>query len=147
MADWGLAYAGIADSTRRHLHHSDTILDGTNYLLWKLTVRRILDGLRLLGHAEGTTLPPAAPYLPDVSESSIADGDAPSSISPLLLDAFEKKSEKWHADDSSAMLVICQTVTPGIRSQIAELPSAHAMWAYLARRYCVSSQAQIFTLY
>ena len=44
-------------------------------------------------------------------------------------------------------MVICQTVTPGIRTQIADISTAHAMWAYLARRYCVSSQAQIFTLY
>ena len=147
MADLGFAHAGIADSMRRHLHHSDTVLDGTNYLLWKLTLRRILDGLRLLGHAEGSTMPPVAPYLPDVSDSSVADEDAPPSLSPVLLDAFEKKLEKWHADDSSAKMVICQTVTPGIRSQIADLPTAHAMWAYLARRYCVSSQAQIYTLY
>ena len=127
MADWGLAHAGIADSTRRHLHHSDTVLDGTNYLLWKLTLRRILDGLRLLGHAEGSTQPPVAPYLPDVSDSSVADEDVPPSLSPTLLDAFEKKLEKWHADDSSAKMVICQTVTPGIRTQIADLPTAHAM--------------------
>ena len=71
MAHLDLAYAGITDSMRRHLHHSDTLLDGTNYLLWKLTLRRILDGLRLLGHAEGTTLPPVAPSLPDVSEFSM----------------------------------------------------------------------------
>ena len=145
MADFGLVHVGIADSIWRHLHHSDTVLDGINYLLWKLTLRRILDGLRLLGHAKGSTLPPMAPYLPDVSASSVADNGVPPS--PVLLDAFEKKLEKWHADDSSAKMVICQTVSPGIRSQIADLPTTHAMWAYLTRRYCVSSQAQIYTLY
>ena len=143
MADFGRGLAGIADSMHRHLYHSDTVLDGTNYLLWKLTLRRILDGLRLLGHAEGSTLPPVAPHLPDVSDSSVTDEEVSPSLSPILLEAFEKKLEKWHADDSSAKMVICQTVTPEIRSQIAKLPTAHAMWAYLAQRYCVSSQAQI----
>ena len=116
MADLSLAYAGVADSMRRHLHHSDTVLGGTNYLLWKLTLRRILDGLCLLSHVERSTLPPVAPYLPDVSDSSVVDENAPPSLSPSLLDAFEKKLEKWHEDDSSAKMVICQTVTPGIRS-------------------------------
>ena len=134
MADFGLAHAGIADSMRHHLHHSDRVLDGTNYLLCKLTLRHILDGLRLLGHAEGSTLPPVALYFPDASDPSVADEDVPPSISPVLLDAFEKKLEKWHTDDSSAKMVICQTVTPGIRTQIADLPTAHAMWAYLVRR-------------
>ena len=50
-------------------------------------------------------------------------------------------------DDSSAKMVICQTITPGIRTQIADFPTAHAMWEYLARRYCGSSQAQLYTLY
>ena len=90
MSDFSLAHAGIADSMRRHLHHSDTVFDDTNYLLWKLTLRRILNGLRLLGHAEGSTLPPVAPYLPDVSDSSVADEDVPPSISLVLLEAFEK---------------------------------------------------------
>ena len=107
MVDYGHGLAGIADSMRRHLHHSDTVLDGTNYLLWKLTLRRILDGLRLLDHDEGSMLPPVAPYLPDVSDSSVADNDAPPSLSPVLLEAFEKKLEKWHAYDSSAKMVIC----------------------------------------
>ena len=45
------------------------------------------------------------------------------------------------------MMVICQTATLKIHTQIAELFIAHAMWAYLARRYCGSSQAQLYTLY
>ena len=147
MADFGHVFAGVADSMRRHLHHSNVVLDGTNYLLWKITIRHILDGLRVLGHADGSTPLPVAPYLPDVSCSSGADDDVPPSVSPILLEAFERKLEKWYADDSTAKMVICQMVTPGIRTQIAELPTAHAMWAYLARRYCGSSQAQLYTLY
>ena len=136
MANFGHASAGLADSMRRSLTHSDVVLDDTNYLLWKLTIRRILDGV--LGYAEGSTSLLVTPYLPD---ASVADDDVPPSLSPVLLEAFERKLEKWHADDSSANVVICQTVTLGIRSQIADLPTAHAMWAYLARRYCGSSQA------
>ena len=44
-------------------------------------------------------------------------------------------------------MVICQTVTLEIRTQVADLPTVCEMWDYLAERYCVSSQAQLFTLY
>ena len=53
------------------------VLDGTNYILWKLTIRRILDRLRVLGLTEGSTPLPVAPYLPDASSSSVADEDMP----------------------------------------------------------------------
>ena len=147
MADFGQALAGFANSMQRSLTHSDVVLDGTNYILWKLMICGILDGLRILGLAEGSTSLPMAPYLPDAFGSSIVDEDMPPSLSPVLLKAFERKLEKWHTNDSSAKVVICQSVTPGIRSQIADLPIAHAMWAYLARRYCDSSQSQLYTLY
>ena len=94
MADFGQALAGLADSMRRSLTHSDVVLDGTNYILWKLTIRRILDGLRVLGLAEGSTPLPMAPYFPDASGSSVADEDMPPSLSPVLLEAFERKLEK-----------------------------------------------------
>ena len=93
MTDFGHVLAGIANSMRRNLQHSDVVLADTNYLLWKLTIRRILDGLRVLGHAEGSTPLPVAPYLPDVSSSSVADDDVPPSISPVVLEAFERKLE------------------------------------------------------
>ena len=116
MAEFGHAGAGLADSMRRSLTYSDVVIDDANYILWKLTIRRILDGLRILSLAEGSTPLPVAPYLPDASGSSVADEDMPPSLSLVLLEAFERKLEKWHADDSSAKVVICQTVTPGIRS-------------------------------
>ena len=124
MADFGQASAGLTDSMRRSLTHSDVVLDGTNYILWKLTIRRILDGLRVLGHAEGSTPLPVAPYLSDVSGSFVADEDMPPSLSPVLLEAFERKLDKWYADDSSSKMVICQTVSLGIRTQIVELLTA-----------------------
>ena len=101
----------------------------------------------VLGHADGSTTLPVAPYLPDTSSSFVTADDVPPSIFLVLLKAFEKKLEKWYADDSSAKMVICQTVTLGIRTQIAKFPTTHAMWAYLARRYCGSSEAQLYTLY
>ena len=107
MVDFGLGLAGIADSMRCNLHHSDTVLNGTNYLQWKLTIRRILDGLWVLGHADGSMSMPVAPYLLDTSDSSVADDGVPSLISPILPEAFEKKLEKWYADDSSTKMVIC----------------------------------------
>ena len=116
MADFGHVSAGLADSMRRSLTHSNVVLDGTNYILWKLTIRRILDGLRVLSLAEGSTPLPVAPYLLDASGSSVADEDMPSSLFPVLLEAFERKLEKWNTDDSSEKVVICQSVTPGIRS-------------------------------
>ena len=94
MADFGHVLAGIADSMRRNLHHSDVVLDDTNYLLWKLTIRRILNGLRVLGYAEGSTPLPVALYLLDASGSSVADDDVPTSLSPVLFEAFERKLEK-----------------------------------------------------
>ena len=147
MTMFGHAFGGMANSMRRNLHHSDVVLDDTNYLPLKLTIKRILDGLRILGHTDGTSALPVAPYLPNAYSSFDVDDDVPPSISPVLLEAFERKSEKWYADDSSAKMVICQTVTPGIRTQIVELPTAHVMCAYLARRYYGSSQAQLYTLY
>ena len=127
MADFERALTGIVDSMQRSLHHSDVVLDGTNYLLWKFTIHRILDGLRVLGYAEGITPLHVAPYLPDVSSSSVPDDNVPPSISLVVIEAFERKLEKWYADDSSAKTVICQTITPDIRAQIADLPTAHAM--------------------
>ena len=127
MVDFGHALAGMADSMRRNLHRFDVVLDDTNYLLWKLMIRRILDGLRVLGHADGSTALLVAPYLSDASSSSVTANDVPPSISPVLLKAFEKKLEKWYADDSSTKMMICQTVTLGIRTQIVELLTAHAM--------------------
>ena len=70
-------------------------------------IRRILDGLRVLGHADGSTALHVAPYLPDASSSFVTADDVPPSISPVLFEAFEKKLEKWYADDSSAKMVIC----------------------------------------
>ena len=93
MADFGQASADLANSMRRSLTHSDVVLDGTNYILWKLTIRRILDGLRVLGFAEGSTPLPVDPFLPDASGSSVADDDVPPSLSPVLLEAFERKLE------------------------------------------------------
>ena len=91
MANFGQASAGLTDSMPRSLTHSDVVLDGTNYILWKLTIRRILDGLRVLDLAEGSTPLPVAPYLPDASGSSVTDEDMPPSLSPVLLEAFEIK--------------------------------------------------------
>ena len=123
------------------------MLDGTNYIPWKLTIRRILDGLRILGHVDGTSTVPVAPYLSDTSSSSLDTADGSPTISPAILDAFEKKLEKWCADDSTAKMVVCQTVTLEIRTQIAELSTAREMWVYLECRYCGSSQVQLYTLY
>lgn len=50
-------------------------------------------------------------------------------------------------EDSTAKMSICQTVTLEIRTQITDLPTTHAMWEYLERRYCGSSQPQLYILY
>ncbi|KAH7654990.1 Zinc finger CCHC-type protein [Dioscorea alata] len=131
-------FSGVLSSGHRQLHHSDVILDGTNYIPWKLTIKRILDGTRVLCHVDGTSTTPVAPSIPDSIVSSEASA---------LRIAFEQKMEKWAADDSTAKMIICQTVTLEIRTQIADLPTAHEMWHYLERRYCGSSQAQLYTLY
>ena len=44
-------------------------------------------------------------------------------------------------------MVICQTVTLEIRSEIADLPTAREMWDSLESRYCGFSQAQLYALY
>ena len=44
MADFG--FGGPMDSMqRRDIHHSNVVLDGTNYLPWKLTLQQLLDGI------------------------------------------------------------------------------------------------------
>ena len=145
MADLG--FGGSTDEARhRSLHQCDVVLDGTNYLAWRLTLRLLLDGLRVWGHVAGTVTLPPSPVPQDSFDSSLDDGET-HSISPAALEDYEKRLEKWYANDSKAKVLICQTVTLGIRSQIAELPTAKSMWDYLARRYSGSSQAQLYTLY
>ena len=95
----------------RNLQHSDVVLDGSNYIPWKLTVKQILDGLRVLSHVDDSSAAPVTPYLSDSSSSSLEATDGSTSLSPAILEAFEKKLEKWAADDSTAKMVICQTVT------------------------------------
>ena len=143
-----MGFGGVIPEVRhRNLQHSDVVLDDTNYIPWKLTVKRILDGLRVLSHVDGTATAPVAPYLSDASSSSLEASDGSSSLSPAILEAFEKKLEKWVADDSTAKMVVCQTITLEIRSEIADLSTAHEMWEHLECRYCGSSQAQLYTLY
>ena len=92
------AFSGVGGSmehTRRNFHHSDIVLEGsTNYLGWKLTLQRILDGLRLLGHIDGSAVMPIAPYLIDSPSSAATDEDTGVTITPAILDAFEKMLEK-----------------------------------------------------
>ena len=89
---------------------------------------------------------PIAPLFLDSSGSSLDDMDHPPPVSSAALEAYEKKLEKWYTDDSNVKVVICQTVVE-IRSQIAKFPTARDMWNYLVRRYCDSSQAQLYTHY
>lgn len=65
-----------------NLQHSDIVLDGTNYIPWKLTVKRIIDGTRILHHVDGTGTAPTAPSLLDSTTS-------PTNSFVLLL-AFEQ---------------------------------------------------------
>ncbi|XP_039135730.1 uncharacterized protein LOC120273152 [Dioscorea cayenensis subsp. rotundata] len=135
----GYGFSGILPELRhRNLHHSDVVLDGTNYIAWRLTIKRILDGIRVLHHVDGTGTAPTAPSIPDT---------IPSTEASVLLTVFEQQFEKWAADDSTAKMIICQTVTLDIRTQIADLSTALEMWDYLERRYCGSSEAQLYTLY
>ena len=89
---------------------------------------------------------PTAPIIRDSPNSSLDDSNAPP-VSPAALEDYKKKLEKWYTDDSKTKAMICQPVTLWIRPQIAELPTAKAMWDYLARRYNGSNQAQLYTIY
>ena len=121
-------FSGVLSEVRHwNLQYCDVVLNDTNYIPWKLTIQRILDGLRVLGHIDGTSAVPIAPYLSDTSSPSLEAPDGSSSISPAVLEAFEKKLEKWAADDSTAKMVVCQTVTLEIRTQIADLSTAQEM--------------------
>ena len=134
----GLGFGSMVDEIRlRNIHHTDVVLDDTNYLAWKLTLWLLFDGLRVWGHVDGTVPMPTSPILRDSPTSSLDDGDLPP-VSPAALEDYKKKLDKWHTDNSNAK-VICQTVTLGIRSQIAELPTTKDMWDYLARRYSGSN--------
>ena len=70
---------------------------------------------------------PIAPYLTNSPGSAATDEDTGATITPAILEAFEKRLEKWHSDESSAKMIICQTVSMEIRTGIAELPSARMM--------------------
>jgi hypothetical protein len=76
MANYALSGSGGSmEHTRRNFHHSDVVLEGSsNYLGWKLTLQRILDGLRLFGHIDGSAVMPVAPYFID-SPGSVTTGD------------------------------------------------------------------------
>ena len=84
----------------RNLHHTDVVLDDTNYLAWKLTMRLLLDGLRLWGHVDGTVIIPTSPVLHDSFSSSLDDSDAPpvslaaTPVSLAALENYEKRMEK-----------------------------------------------------
>lgn len=76
MADYGLG--GMMDSMRpRNIHHSDIVLDCTNYFAWKLTIQCLLDGIRVWGRVDGTPTMLTDPTIPDSSSSSVYDTDAP----------------------------------------------------------------------
>lgn len=109
-------FSGVLPKMRhRNLQHSDVVLDGTNYIPWKLIVKRILDGTRILCHVDSTCIAPTASTLPNSIVSS-------SKVSALLT-TFEQQLEKWTANDSTAKMIICQTVTLEIRTQIVDLPT------------------------
>ena len=90
---------------------------------------------------------PVAPYFMDSPGSAATDEDTVATITPAILEAFEKKLERWHSDESSAKMIICHTVSMEIRIGIVELPSARMMWEYLGKHYCGPSQAQLYTFY
>ena len=118
-------FGGVLPEVRhRNLQHSDVVLDGTNYIPWKLTVKRIFDGLRVFSHVDDSSTAPVPPYLSDSPSSSLEAADGSTSLSPAILDSFEKKLEKWVADDSTVKMVVCQTVTLEVRSEIADLSTA-----------------------
>ena len=50
---------------------------------------------------------PVAPYLIDSPGSVATDDDTGATITPAILEAFEKRLEKWHSDESSAKIIIC----------------------------------------
>ena len=76
IADFGLD--GLMDSVRhRNIYHSDFVLDGTNYLTWKLNLQWLLDGIRVSDQFDGATLMPTASSLPNSSSSSIDEPEGP----------------------------------------------------------------------
>ena len=60
----------------------------------------------MLGHVDGTVPMPTAPSLPDTSSPYVDDADGTTQTSQNLLNAYEKKLEKWYADDSNAKVMI-----------------------------------------
>lgn len=113
-------FSGVLLEIRhQNLQQSDVVLDGTNYIPWRLTVKRILDDIRVLPHVDGTSTVPIAPTLSDTAILSMETS--------ALLTTFKQKLEKWAANDSTAKMIICQTVTLEIQTQITDLPTAREM--------------------
>ena len=67
---------------------------------------------------------------------------------PPSLPLFSRRSRRsWRNGPLMTPRPRWSSVTLEIRSEIADLPTVREMWEYLERRYCGSSQAQLYTLY
>lgn len=112
--DYGIS--GVLLNVRHcNLQHSDVVLNGTNYIPWKLIVKRILCSIRFLRHVYDTSI---ALITPSLSLSAITSF---SLAAFALLIAFEQQLEKWNADNSTAKIIICQTVTLEIQTHITAM--------------------------
>lgn len=60
----------LLEDRHRNLQHSNIILYGTNYNPWKLTIKRILNGIRVLRHVDGTFTPTQSDAITASSEPS-----------------------------------------------------------------------------
>lgn len=86
----------VTEVCHRNPQHSNVILDGTNYIPWKLTIKGILDSIHVPRHVDGifTTL--------TQSNITVAFSEA-----SAFLAAFEQQLEKWIVDDSMTKMIIC----------------------------------------
>ena len=93
IASFGLS--DMLDAMRhRNIHHSDVVHDGPNYLTWKLTLRWLLDDIRVLEHVDESTPLPMALPISNSSSSSLGDIDGSPPVSQATLDAYAVKLEK-----------------------------------------------------
>lgn len=89
-------FSGVLPKVRHcNLQHSDVILDGTNDIPWKLTIKQILNGICVFHHVVGISIAP--------SQSDIVVSCSETSA---LLVIFKQQLEKWATNDFTAKMII-----------------------------------------
>ncbi|VFQ87118.1 unnamed protein product [Cuscuta campestris] len=108
-------------------------LDDTNFLSWLSTVSANLSAHRLMGHVDGSIVPP-----PPTVRTADKDGNVSSVPNP--------EYEKWSVIDAQLCACLLAIITPSVQTTLLAHTSAQAIWNQLQLRYNSLSLTHIFQL-